>query len=117
VVAILAERLAAGEPVTIFGTGEQRRDFVHVSDVAEALLVMARSAKSGMWNVGTGRMTTINALLAEAEQVFGAATQVLRQPARAGDVFSSCLAVEKIARELEWRPTMTLQDGLRTLHD
>lgn len=116
VVAILAERLVTGKPLTIFGTGEQRRDFVHVADVTEAIIAMLRGEASGMWNVGTGRATTINDLLAEAERVFGPAVEVERLPARAGDVFSSCLAVDRIDRDLGWRPAMSLTDGLRTLH-
>lgn len=115
VVAILAERLASGSPITIYGTGEQRRDFVHVADVTSALATMLRSGQNGMWNVGTGEATTINELLAAAERVYGPAVSVERLPARAGDVFSSCLAVEKIARELGWGPVLGLEDGLRTL--
>ena len=115
VVAIFAERLAAGQPITVFGTGEQRRDFVHAADVVEALLTMLARAENGMWNVGTGRPTTINELLGEAERTFGPATEVIRLPTRAGDVFSSCLAVDKIARDLDWRPSISLSEGLRTL--
>jgi UDP-glucose 4-epimerase len=116
VVAILAERLAAGQPIDIYGSGEQRRDFVHVADVADALIAMLQISESGMWNVGTGKATTINELLAAAESVFGAATAVNRLPGRAGDVFSSFLAVDKIARDLGWRPSLSLREGLRTLH-
>ncbi len=113
VVAIFAERLAAGVPIAVFGTGEQRRDFVHVADVVAALAATLDAAEDGTWNVGTGRATTINELLAEAELVYGTATAVERLPARAGDVFSSCLSVEKIGRELGWRPAVALAEGLR----
>lgn len=117
VVAIIAERLATGKPITIYGSGEQRRDFVHVVDVADALIAMLRTPEQGMWNVGTGRATTINELLAEAERVYGPAVAVDREPSRAGDVFSSCLAIDKITRDLGWAPALTLNDGLRTLRD
>jgi UDP-glucose 4-epimerase len=115
VVAILAERLAAGLPITIYGNGEQRRDFVHVSDVVRALLTMVQSGTNGMWNVGTGTMTTVNELLRAAEGVFGAATAVEHLPSRAGDVLQSCLAVAAIKRDLGWAPAISLADGLRTL--
>lgn len=115
VVAIFAERLAAGEPISVYGNGGQRRDFVHVDDVTAAILAMLGSRTHGMWNVGTGRATTIDELLAAAERVCGAAAEVTRHPAHAGDVFSSCLAVGKIERELGWRPTVSLDVGLRTL--
>ncbi len=116
VVAILAERLASGSPISIYGNGEQRRDFVHAFDVVEALLRMLQTNENGMWNVGTGRATTINELLAAAEGAFGPATELRHLPARAGDVFSSCLAVDKIRSDLGWRPALSLADGLRTLN-
>jgi UDP-glucose 4-epimerase len=115
VVAIFAQRLAAGKPITIYGTGEQRRDFVHVTDVAEALLQMLRAPENGMWNVGTGRAVTINELLARTEQVVAPAAEVIRLSPRSGDVFNSCLAIDKISRELGWRPSLSLSEGLRTL--
>lgn len=115
VVAIVAERLVAQSPITIYGTGEQRRDFVHVADVAAAIEAMLLARDNGMWNVGTGEATTINQLLAAAEGVYGPAVRVERAPARVGDVFSSCLAVDRIARDLGWRPALSLSDGLRTL--
>jgi UDP-glucose 4-epimerase len=115
VAAILAERLAAGLPITIYGTGEQRRDFVHVTDVVRALVAMLHSDANGMWNVGTGAMTTVNELLRATERVFGAATAVTYAPSRAGDVFQSCLAIDAIQRDLGWAPTLSLAEGLRTL--
>lgn len=115
VVAILAERLAAGLPITIYGTGEQRRDFVHVSDVVRALLAMVQTRQDGLWNVGTGTMTTVNELLRETEGVFGPATSVEHVASRPGDVFQSCLAVDAIRRDLGWTPSISLAEGLHTL--
>ncbi len=115
VVASLAERLAAGLPITINGVGEQRRDFVHVADVVRALIAMLYSSANGLWNVSTGTMTSVNELLREAERVFGAATIVDYAPARPGDIFQSCLAIEAIQRDLGWSPAISLPDGLRTL--
>lgn len=115
VVAILAERLEAGLPITIFGSGEQRRDFVHVSDVVRALIAMVNGDVNGMWNVGTGTMTTVNELLRESEAVFGPAAKVEYAAARPGDVFTSCLAVGAIERDLGWVPEVSLAQGLQTL--
>lgn len=115
VVAILAERLAAGLPITIYGTGEQRRDFVHVSDVVRALLAMLQGDANGIWNVGTGTMTTINELVQETENVYGAATSVERVAFRSGDVYQSCLAIDAIQRDFGWSPAVSLAEGLRTL--
>lgn len=115
VVAIFAERLATGQPITIYGTGEQRRDLVHVADVTEAILLMLDVTTSGIWNVGTGRTTNINALLALMEDAIAPATEVRYETARVGDVFDSSMSVEKIEKELGWRPKTRLAKGVRTL--
>ena len=75
VVAIFLERLAAGEPTTIFGDGSITRDFVHVDDVVRALLLAAEH-DGGVFNVGTGVETTIGALHALCERAGLSAEQV-----------------------------------------
>ena len=115
VVAIFAERLLGRQPITLFGSGEQRRDFVHVQDVVMALLTMLDADKEGVWNVGTGRATSINELHSVMERVLGPSVGFRRKPARSGDVFSSCLAIGKIASDLGWRPTVSLEQGIAAL--
>ncbi|MFT4036980.1 MAG: NAD-dependent epimerase/dehydratase family protein [Thermomicrobiales bacterium] len=117
VAAIFAERLQGGLPITIHGDGEQRRDFVHVADVAAALTTLLRTPQSGVWNVGSGRAVTINALLAAAERAFGPAVSIHHAPARPGDVITSTLDVAKIARDLGWRAQIELEEGIRTLRE
>ena len=70
-VAIVIDRLQLREPVMIFGSGEQYRDFVHVADVVRAVEAMLLTTKTGLWNVSTGQKTTINQLLTAAEEVLG----------------------------------------------
>lgn len=111
-VAIFAERLRNGSTILINGSGEQSRDFVHVADVYDALLLMARSRQDGTWNVGTGRGTSIMELLWAMEQKIGPAAEVEHGPARAGDVEHSRLSVEKIREELGWSPKRDLPAGL-----
>lgn len=115
VVAVFAERLRDRAPIVVYGSGAQSRDFVHVADVAAAVLVVLVAPESGMWNVGTGTATTINDLLAMTERVFGPAVAVERLPPRPGDVFRSSLSVAKIAAEIGWRPTIPLAEGLGRL--
>ena len=115
VVAVFAERLVNREPITIFGSGEQRRDLVHVQDVAEAIVLMLDNHNSDVWNVGTGHTTTINALLALMETAIAPAIDVRREDTRAGDVFGSCLSPRKIEHELGWRPRTSLLDGVRSM--
>ena len=102
VVSIFTERLCGGKPITVNGTGEQSRDFVHVYDVVDALLVMANSDRDGTWNVGTGRTTTINELVSLLEGEFERAADVEYGPSRPGDVERSWLSVDAIRDNLGW---------------
>ena len=112
VVAIFMDRLRAGQGVTIFGDGEQTRDFVHVSDVVAAMLAAAGRHDGGIFNVGTGRDTSVNELFAACCQVAGVEVEAEYAPARPGDLLRSVLDVTHAERELGWRPHRELQDGL-----
>jgi UDP-glucose 4-epimerase len=112
VVAIFAQRLREGLPVTINGTGEQSRDFVHVADVVDALLVMVNSRIEGTWNVGTGRAISILELLRALEAAIHPAVEVRHGQARHGDVSSSRLSIEGIQRDLGWLPGYDLAKGI-----
>jgi UDP-glucose 4-epimerase len=115
VVAVFTRAVAAGFPVTIDGDGEQRRDFVHVDDVADALLAMLASDRAGVWNVGTGRATSINALVDLLERIVGRGVERRSGAPRAGDVRNSALAVGSIWRDLGWESRIDLESGLRNL--
>jgi UDP-glucose 4-epimerase len=113
VVAIFLERMARGEPTTIFGDGGQSRDFVYVADVVAAMLA-AVGKSGGPYNVGTGDDTTISQLHDAAANVAGVASKPRLEDARLGDVHRSVLDVSRIERELGWNPHVSLDDGLRT---
>ena len=93
VVAIFLERLAAGEPTTIFGDGSITRDFVHVDDVVRALLA-ASAQGGGVFNVGTGVETTIAGLHRLCEQAVGVDAPPSFGPPRPGDAQRSVLDTE-----------------------
>lgn len=115
VVAVFADALRTGQGVTIHGSGEQTRDFVHVDDVVSALIAMADSKEDGTWNIATGVAVTINELLKTMVEVFGVTVPVTRTDTRAGDVRNSCLLADHIARDLGWRASITLREGIGTL--
>jgi len=106
VCAIFCGAAVTGRPVTIFGTGEQTRDFVYVGDVVDACMKAAEGAPFGPFNVGTGVETTVNAL---ADQLGLEATHA---PGRPGEVERSCLDPARAGRELGWHPTTDLATGL-----
>jgi UDP-glucose 4-epimerase len=119
VVAIFGKRLLEGQPITIYGNGEQTRDLVYVEDVAAANLLAAerplpalQSLDSRAYNVGTGVETSVNRLADLIGRATGRPADVRRAPARAGEIQRSALEVTKADRELGWRPGVPLTDGL-----
>lgn len=112
VVAIFMDRLRAGETATIFGDGEQERDFVYVGDVVAAVLA-ASEADGGTFNVGTGVATSVNELWAACARVAGTEAEAEHGPARAGDLVRSVLDASRAREALGWSAQVSLEDGLR----
>jgi len=118
VVAIFGRSVLEGRPLTVFGDGEQTRDYVYVGDVAQANLVAARVDISDSmtmddvaFNVGTGVETSVSELARGVMKVAGREVAVERAPARPGELMRSCLDVSRL-EGLGWRPAGGLQDGL-----
>ena len=117
VISIFADKLNQGTSPTIFGDGEQTRDFVYVSDVVEAnMRAISQDAPVGqVINIATGNKITLNQLLntfCEIKQVeFNAEYQDPRQ----GDIKESYANVSKAASILGWNSTVKLDQGLRKL--
>jgi UDP-glucose 4-epimerase len=112
VVAIFMDRLRAGESVTIFGDGEQTRDYVYVGDVVRAVLA-AVGRDGGVFNVGTATETSVNQLFDGCRRVAGVETQPAYAAARPGDALRSVVDISRSERELGWRPQTRLEEGLR----
>ena len=124
VVAIFCDRLIDGAALTIFGDGEQTRDYVHVGDVARANLAAAGASlaahttvDSRAFNIGTGIETDVVTLARTLKKVSGGKSDVVHAPARAGEQRRSAVRNGKAARLLGWRPQMTLEDGLRNTYE
>jgi UDP-glucose 4-epimerase len=117
VVAIFGGKLLAGETPTIFGDGEQTRDFVFVDDVVDAF-ARARHGGSGLLaNIGTGTETSVNELFTTMARLTGFTDPATYAPARPGELARSALDPTLAGEELGWKPLHTLEDGLaRTLH-
>jgi UDP-glucose 4-epimerase len=111
VVAIFLDRMAHDAPSRIFGTGAQTRDFVYVGDVVGALLA-ASGRSGGVYNVGTGRETSVNELHALCRAATGSTLEPEHVPARAGEVLRSVLDPSLAARELGWQAKVSLEAGL-----
>jgi len=115
VVAIFCGHLVEGRMPTIYGDGNQTRDWVEVSDVVRANLIAADSDLGGPVNIGWGEETSVLDLVAALRDV-GANGRPLPEPRfepeRAGEVRRSCLDVSKAREQLGWEAKVRLREGL-----
>jgi UDP-glucose 4-epimerase len=116
VVAVWVRAALTGKPLIIHGDGEQTRDFVFVDDLAAAIsatLDAEESAVAGeLFQVGTGRETSVNELAASLQRAVGRPIELRREPARVGDVRRNVSRVDKAADVLGYRARTSLDDGL-----
>jgi UDP-glucose 4-epimerase len=112
VVAIFCGRILEGKPVTIFGDGNQTRDYIYVRDVVRANLAALESRATGIaLNVGTGVETSVNDLWRALAKVAEVATAPQYAPARPGEQLRSVIAPGRAAQVLGWKPETGLADG------
>ena len=116
VVAIFATRLVHGAPVVINGDGTQTRDYVHVQDVMRANLA-AVDGPAGIYNIGTGIETDVNALYRLLAEATGVAVAAEHGPAKPGEQRRSCLDTQGTRERLGWSASVTFEDGVRTTVD
>jgi UDP-glucose 4-epimerase len=112
VIAIFCGKLAAGERPTIFGSGEQTRDFVYVGDVVEALLRAAGTDGGGAYNIGTGVETSVLDLLAALEKAGAGSAEPVFEPERPGEVQRISLDPGRAASAIGWEPRTPLAEGI-----
>ncbi len=116
VVAIFLGALARGEQAKIFGDGLQTRDYVYVGDVARAT-TSTLGQDSGVFNVGTGRETSVVELYELCAKVAGSDTPAEHAAARLGELQRSFLDPERAAHDLGFSAMVELEDGLRATWD
>ena len=105
-------RIARNLPPIIFGDGEQSRDFTFVEDVVQANILAAESNNEGIYNIGSGRNTTINQLAAIIANLMQKKITVIHDKPRPGDPRQSLADVSKAA-SFDYKPKWTLEEGLR----
>lgn len=113
VIPIFAKRIYSGDPITIYGDGEQTRDFVNVKDVARANLAAATGAtKTDVYNLGSGDSITINRLAEMLIDISGRRTEIIYAPERPVDVKHCKANADKIYDALGFRARVDLEQGL-----
>lgn len=97
----------AGQPLTVVGDGSQKRDFLFVTDIAEAFRLAATTEKIGeVWNLGAGNPQPVNRLV---ELLGGEVTYL---PTRPGEPDCTWADISKIQRDLGWKPTVSFEEGV-----
>jgi UDP-glucose 4-epimerase len=117
VISIFTSRIAQGKAITVFGDGKQYRDFIFVKDVVQANMLALEKIQSGFhyYNVGYGKATDLNTLIAILQKIYNKDITVNYADARAGDIKESVTDPSKIIKELGFAPNYTVEEGLKIL--
>lgn len=110
-VPIFTAKAVANEKITIFGDGDQTRDFIYVKDIVAANVFMAENDFTGVYNVAYGKKITINDLVEKIKKITNSSSEVAHLPERAGDVKHSMAAVDKL-HATGFRPQNDFDQGL-----
>jgi UDP-glucose 4-epimerase len=105
------------QSLTIYGDGSQTRDFVNVLDIVQALMACMKSSSANgeIFNIGSGKPTSITELAKAVLELTGQDLEIHYEQARAGDIKDSCADISKAKRLLNYKPKVTLKDGLKAL--
>ncbi len=112
VVAIFIQKMSIGEIPTIYGNGEQLRDYVYVGDVVEANILALKSKKGGPYNIGTGIGVSVNKLFTILSKVLQFDKKAVYAPGRKGELYKNYLDPGKAKKDLDWSAKTPIDIGL-----
>jgi UDP-glucose 4-epimerase len=113
VIAIFGDKLLRGERPTIYGDGEQTRDFIYVDDVVDAFVRAADKADGLLCNIGTGIETSVQQLFDLMGRATGFTDPARYAPSRTGELRRSALDPARAGIHLGWKPFSTLEEGIQ----
>ena len=117
VISIFAKAIANGLPITVYGDGDQTRDFIYVDDVVEANILGLENSITGIYNISTNIASSINSIINEFKCISNSKIDVSYEPERIGDIRHSRLDNKKAQKDLSFRVMYNLQDGLCKTYD
>lgn len=117
VVSIFCKLLSQRQGITVFGDGNQTRDFVYAGDIAQAIIRALPLKGYHTMNVSTGQETSLNDLIRSFEKAVGYTVPVQYTAPRTGDILRSVLSNEALKRDLGFVPEMDLEEGIRQTYD
>jgi nucleoside-diphosphate-sugar epimerase len=112
VISKFISQVKQNKPITIFGNGEQTRDFVFVSDVVSANILAMESEVQGVFNVGCGMQTSLNELADLVKNIVGNVVPIIYEPPRDGDIKKSFSDISRAREMLGYTPKYTIREGL-----
>lgn len=112
VVAIFCELLKQGKVPTIYGSGEQTRDFIYVTDVVDAVEALAKQRKHGTFNIGTGKESSVLEIFRGLSAEFKSSSEPKFEHGRAGEQQRSVIDPSHARNVLSWSPATSLEQGL-----
>lgn len=114
VIVKFVERAKQGLPPVIYGSGDQTRDFIHIDDVVKFIEIVIEKKARGVFNVGTGKATSIKELAKLVMRLVGIDAEPIYTSPRPGDIMHSVADIRK-ALDLGWEPRIELRDGIKSL--
>ena len=112
VISIFAKAIANGLPITVYGDGDQTRDFIYVDDVVDANILGLENNITGIYNISTNIASSINSIINEFKCISNSKIDVSYESERIGDIRHSRLDNKKAQKDLSFKTTFNLRDGL-----
>ncbi len=111
-ITIFTGKALKDEPIEIFGSGNRTRDFTYISDATNATFLALKKG-NGEYNIGSGKRISINELAEKIIEITGSKSEIVHTEARRGDAKHTWADISRAKKELEWKPDVGLNDGLR----
>lgn len=113
IIPIFTEKIIKGDPIEVWGTGENRRDYIYIDEVIDAIgAVYSYRGRHRVFNVGTGNSYSTQEIIEQIEAVVGKTAQIVYREKRKCDLHESCLDVSLICRECGWYSKLTVRQGI-----
>jgi UDP-glucose 4-epimerase len=113
VISVFAAKMLQRKPITLWGSGDTVRDFVHVRDIARLFYMAMNSSEQGIFNAGSGVGVSLNELIGIMTLELGVVPNIIRLEARSCDVPATVLSCKKARQAFGWTPEITMQQGIR----
>lgn len=114
IIPIFTEKIIRGETIEIWGTGENKRDYIYIDEVIDAIeAVCFYCGECRMFNVGTGNSFSIQDIIGQIECAVGKEAEIIYKEKRQCDLLESHMNVELIYKECGWKSKLTVEQGIK----